>query len=1059
MNITKLFVGVALLMTAMCGAQELTEPGWINTLKWIEAQPASEGKATSISAEGAGGVSMMEGEGDSAIAEASTPEIEALARGLVAGQGGPDNPTGAKRIFDFVHDHIRHVFYFGSKKGAQLTLLERSGNDFDQCALLMALLRAAGYPDANYQFGLLQMPYDRADHQDLRHWLQLSVVNTNWPATRNYFGYLLASRGYPNGAFYYFDATNTLGFHRVWVKLPIGGTNYLLDPAFKVSEPIAGANLPSAMGLDTNALVSVAGGTHTADYVQNLNEPALRNTLGNYTSNLLVSLQNNLPNARVVEVLGGWEIQPSTNPALSQSLLFPGYTGSGFALIEWDHQPTNLMAQFTVSLAGTNHHWWMPELQGQRLALTFDSNALAELSLEDQMVVTNQTTGSNTLEVVLSVDHPHGTWSTANNTLVHTNWHDHTLTNSYARTNASYALVYAFEPSREVLRYRQGRLDAYKSAGFDDASRDVVTETLNVMGLSYLLQFDQAELMIEQQRDLLHQTHHRFGRMGQENGKGYYGDVYMYLSGSLPASGAGTADWTRWQQGYEVSAYFGSALEHGVIEQLQSSNLLAASTMKVLQLGNTNSLKTFLASSANWSSIHDQLTNYYLPSLNNLINDHFLLLLPQDGLIRLSDAGSWTGYGILGRRDFQGEYSMSMLIGGAYSGGYSAYPNVTVNPDYVQQTAASQPTYFDPNGAFNSTSSSAEPVRLSDGAFEVGTTDLALGQAEPRGFSFHRYYNSARRQHNPAGMADGWTHNYAFRLDELSAPAAGLGDTTPAQMAPMLVATRAALELYSTNADPKNWLLTALIAKWGVDQLINNAVSITLGQDTVQFIRQPDGVFTPPANCTMTLGQAGANYSLFQRHGNTLQFDANQRLTNIVDQYGKGLALTYNASNWVATATDWKNRTLTLNYSGTPLRLTSISDGTRTVSYGYSTTYNSSGDLTSITDPETETSTLVYDTNHQIIATGDALSQTVVSNLYDGFGRVIEQYTQGDPNKTWRFYWSGFANTEEDPTGAQRRFFYDRQGPGDRPGRRAGKRSLDSLRRPGSRRCDGFAVE
>ena len=48
-------------------------------------------------------------------------------------------------------------------------------------------------------------------------------------------------------------------------------------------------------------------------------------------------------------------------------------------------------------------------------------------------------------------------------------------------------------------------------------------------------------------------------------------------------------------------------------------------------------------------------------------------------------------------------------------------------------------------------------------------------------------------------------------------------------------------------------MVTALIAKWGVDQLTKNGVSVMLGKDTVQFVKQPNGVFTPPANCTMTL--------------------------------------------------------------------------------------------------------------------------------------------------------------------------------------------------------------
>ena len=146
-----------------------------------------------------------------------------------------------------------------------------------------------------------------------------------------------------------------------------------------------------------------------------------------------------------------------------------------------------------------------------------------------------------------------------------------------------------------------------------------------------------------------------------------------------------------------------------------------------------------------------------------------------------------------------------------------------------------------------------------------------------------------------------------------------------------------------------------------------------------------------------------------------------------MDQYNQKLAITHNSSNWVATVKDWKNRQFTLSYSGTPSRLTSISDNTtpaRTVSYGY-TTAGGQTDLTSVTDAEIKTSTLVYDTNHQVIATKDAFDRVVVSNAYDGFGRVIEQYSQGDTNKTWRLFWSGFRNTEQDPNGGRTHYFYD----------------------------------
>src|SRR5258708_2518876 len=123
------------------------------------------------------------------IAATVTPEIQALARGL---------ENDPKRIFDFVHDHIRFQGYFGCKKGAQLTLLERSGSDWDQCALLAALLRSAGYTNLAYYFAPVYLPYESADHRDFKHWLGTTKPNTNWNDTFYYAAWLLtANGGYP----------------------------------------------------------------------------------------------------------------------------------------------------------------------------------------------------------------------------------------------------------------------------------------------------------------------------------------------------------------------------------------------------------------------------------------------------------------------------------------------------------------------------------------------------------------------------------------------------------------------------------------------------------------------------------------------------------------------------------------------------------------------------------------------------------------------------------------------------------------------------------------------
>src|SRR5262249_28328858 len=85
--------------------------------------------------------------------------------------------------------------------------------------------------------------------------------------------------------------------------------------------------------------------------------------------------------------------------------------------------------------------------------------------------------------------------------------------------------------------------------------------------------------------------------------------------------------------------------------------------------------------------------------------------------------------------------------------------------------------------------------------------------------------------------------------------------------------------------------------------------------------------------------------------------------------------------------------------------------------------YSPAADLVSVTDPENKTSTFAYDTSHQILAESNALSQLVVSNLYDSLGHVTTQYTQGDTAKMWQIYWSGWQTVAQDPAGGKHRPF------------------------------------
>jgi len=841
-------------------------------------------------------------------------------------------------------------------------------------------------------------------------------------------------RGYPADAAIW--GNNTFAFQRVWVTLTNGATVYYLDPSFKDNEPIPGINLAAAMGFGSsaalsNALMTAAGGTDTGTYVTNMSEASVRGALTGYTTNLLNYIQSNYPNASVAQILSGWQIVPSTNTTLPISLLFPTYTWGGqMPLLNWGNEPTNLMASLNISFEGTNYFSYMPQLEGQRLTLTYDYNGFAQLWVEDTDVADNYASYGT---VTVSASYPVGYWDTNNNVFVNTHAFDQSTTNSYDDIGSyidppyfnAYNIMYAFEPDWGWLKERQDWLAYLRSLGLGDQSFDEIAETMNIMGLQYLLENYYAQQILAAQAGMLPENYQVMARLGEADQQGYFFDIFLWKPGDFTSTGADATNSIRLANYFGALAYFGSAFEHGVIEQLQNSNLLGASTIKMLELAVTNKQAVFLANNGNWTTVKTQLSGYGAGDINNFsaaIAQGDTLLIPGYGD---NSVGTWSGYGYV---DHASSWNFGMFVAGNY-GGYVSNPNALVNPTYTAFAGRYQPR----REPFGVQATGADPVDMASGAFRVNHTDLSLGQPEPRGITFGRFYNSSQRYNNPAGMGEGWDNNYDVNAQAVPAPQASLGGTTPAQAAPMIAATASALALYNDGQpDPKNWTVTALIAKWGIDQFNKTGVSVQMGKDLLQFVKQPNGAFTPPANCTWTLNQS-ANYVLQQRHGNTFNFDSLGRLTTVEDSYTTSTPLTISYLNSTSslpqTVTDWKGRSLTFTYNGTPLRLASVADSTgRAVSYGYTqNTYDSNLDLTAVTDLAGKTSTYVYNTDHGLKATFDALSRLVTTNLYDGSleGRVITQYTQGNTNKTRQIYWSGWQTAVQDPVGDIQRFFYD----------------------------------
>jgi hypothetical protein len=219
-----------------------------------------------------------------------TDEIAALARGL---------QYDAVAIYNYVRNEIDHIPYYGLTKGAALCLIEKSGNDFDQSALLAALLQESGYTPI-YHYGTMTIPLNTADDMDMLAWLPATNSNgvkriLNWTGNPNFN---------PSGSNF-----NPI---RVWIEVEVDGTTRLLDPAYKHYEtlPALGDILIESGYSAANYIADAAGdatlsGVDSDYYTEDLEETAVKTRLAQDTQSLLTNLATNYPNFSPTEIIGG----------------------------------------------------------------------------------------------------------------------------------------------------------------------------------------------------------------------------------------------------------------------------------------------------------------------------------------------------------------------------------------------------------------------------------------------------------------------------------------------------------------------------------------------------------------------------------------------------------------------------------------------------------------------------------------------------------------------------------------------------------------------------------
>jgi RHS repeat-associated protein len=997
-------------------------------------------------------------------ADEVTPEIEALARGL------RNDPV---KIFEYVHNFIRYEAYFGSKKGAHLTLLEGSGNEHDQCALLVSLLRAAGL-NPSYKYGPCIFSYSQMSKwlgistSPFSHWTNAQLIAYYYPkggapagfptaAQREFLTIyeFLTPRGFPYVEIYSQSDVTYYSVPHVWVELD----GKKLSPSYKYQTIRSGLDLAAATGYSRSQILTDAGGTvNTGDaarWVSGLNYSAIASRLTTQTQSFIQTLKTShdwrhserITESTTIDMEAYSNLDPwATGNTGGIKAIFPdSYAASQWLPFEtWSAIPTAHMSKLEIRAGIWNGTSWtstyfnqtlnLPGLRGRKLSLTFSGNT-GRIYLDETLVGTTFSIPSavTQFDLRLGITHNHYELvkSGSTYTVTKTGKSNQSETKKYLKgDDCAYAIIYSYGNPDRLSRSRQEQLEAYRRAGIADTDWRVRTESLNIMGLNWLHQCDLSEQVLSGLLKTIPLNHHQFGRVGQERSF-TSGAISFYIDAGLifTANNHRTTNFAEARNGSILSALFASAMEHGVLEQMQGTNLGATSTVKMVYLANQAGQRLYRATKANWSAITPELLNYpaaTVTSIGTALNASSLsrALLPQSGKLVLNQ---YTGFGYA----LEEPTRVSMLIGSNY-GGYNSQPGTVstqellawLKGDSAYLTSTSNLSFpTDPLTAPKPTF--GDPVDVATGAWVSDVMDLSLGGGDPLGLTFTRSYNSNGAYNNTPGLGYGWTHNYDISATTRSNVKAGLGATTTYQAAPFFAALAVAADLSRNHATAKEWATAALAIHWAVDQLRYKAVAITMGNKTLEFIEMPDGTFVPPAGMNLTLVRNGSGatafYTLTQRHGSTMTFRTDGKIDKLTNLSGKTQQYTY-TSGKLTRVTDRYDRRLNFTWSGN--KISSVSDNTgRSVTFGYS-----GDDLTTTTDAEGKASTYTYDTAHRVTSVKDPENRIVVENDYDSKGRVITQRNKGEAARTYNLFYSGYCNMEENPLGGTIAYYYDSRG-------------------------------
>ncbi|WP_454283842.1 RHS repeat-associated core domain-containing protein [Ralstonia pickettii] len=546
------------------------------------------------------------------------------------------------------------------------------------------------------------------------------------------------------------------------------------------------------------------------------------------------------------------------------------------------------------------------------------------------------------------------------------------------------------------------------AAGAAATSEPMLGSTLAVIGAQWLAQVAHIAYATERLGDtsILHQHHVGIA--------GYVNSAYVDLQGSTISTANLSGSVDKENAAFLTVADHMSILESTTVQQ--TTNIAAVSTVKLLDIAAASGLPIYSATSTNYASaVQPNLVNCssYYPSFNAYLNAGWRLIVPSR--CDLTE-NRWAGVGYF----VVNSNTVGSMISGGLFGGFADAPQDPGNLNsFVGQDMSWWASLVNAwwSGTYN------DPVDLVSGNFLYDHEDINVGVGTfPQSLSFKRSYSSGMRNQN-GSLGKGWAHNLQASVAVNSDGFQGMGEDSALDAVGALVEMKASLDLLSDSTRPTDKLVAAVLGqRWFGEQLTNNTVIVTRGVNGEVFVKLPDGTYNPPPGNSAKLTQnADGTYNYEFLNRAVLKFNAAGQAGTYADPSGIQVNYSY-TGNLLTSVTNSLGRTL--NFTYTNGRLSQVSDGTRSVSYGY----DSNANLTTFTNTVGAATTFTYGQPGQLkqIFYPSFPTTAAVTNTYDTLGRVQTQTNAR--GKVYNYYFAGSRSAEVGPGGVTKTNYIDALG-------------------------------